>query len=119
MFNYYYYRNFILFKPLYDEGYTKKIFLLFYFLKIPFVGAWYGQDAHTSYFLLFYLFTLLLLKELSLVCHAYVQSRLVVVLLLELAIAVFCLHADLWQGIVVDATCKNLLACVLLRTTET
>lgn len=31
MFFYYYYRNFILFKPLYAEGYTKKIFLLFYF----------------------------------------------------------------------------------------
>ena len=42
MFNYYYYRNFILFtfkgivldKPLYDEGYTKKIFLLFYFFTL-------------------------------------------------------------------------------------
>ena len=38
-----------------------------------------------------------------------IEYWLVVVLLLELAIAVFCLHADLWQGIVVDATCKNLL----------
>ena len=28
------------------------------------VAAWYGQDAHTSYFLLFYFFTLLLLKAL-------------------------------------------------------
>mgnify|MGYP004467298761 CR=1 FL=1 len=36
--------------------------LPFYSLKICFVGAWYGQDAHTSYFLLFYFFTLLLLK---------------------------------------------------------
>jgi len=26
------------------------------------MGAWYGQDAHTSYFLLFYSFTFLLLK---------------------------------------------------------
>ena len=28
------------------------------------MAAWYGQDAHTSYFLLFYFFTLLPLKAL-------------------------------------------------------
>ena len=37
-------------------------------------AAWYGQDAHTSYFLLFYLFTLLPFLLLSVAvgewCHA-------------------------------------------------
>ena len=58
------------------------------------------------------------LKELSLISHAYVQSRLVVILLLELAIAIFCLHADLRQRIVVDAAGEDLLACILLRSAE-
>ena len=66
----------------------------------------------------FYFSTFLLLKELSLISHAYVQSRLVVILLLELAIAVFCLHADLRQRIVVDAAGEDLLACILLRSAE-
>ena len=63
-------------------------------------------------------FVFLLLKELSLISHAYVQSRLVVILLLELAIAIFCLHTDLRQRIVVDAAREDLLACILLRSAE-
>ncbi|EHJ41310.1 hypothetical protein HMPREF0673_00880 [Leyella stercorea DSM 18206] len=39
-------------------------------------AAWYGQDAHTSYFLLFYFFTLLLLNKKESMFHTYMQLRM-------------------------------------------
>ena len=44
-------------------NYKSSNYFLFFTLlqfKICFVAAWYGQDAHTSYFLAFYFFTFLL-----------------------------------------------------------
>ena len=46
------------------------------------------------------------------ISYTDVNSRLVVVLRFELAVAVFCLYADLRQGVIVKATGENLLACI-------
>ena len=59
------------------------------------------------------------LKELSLISNPNVHSRLIVILRLELAVAVLCLHANLWQRIIIDAACEYLLACIFLRTAKT
>ena len=64
-----------------------------------FVGAWYGQDAHTSYFLLFYFFTLLPLKICF--CGGVVWARCPYLLLFTLLLFYSFTFKDMllwWRG---------------------
>ena len=56
-----------------------------------------------------------LLEEKTLISDADVDCRLVIILRLEDALRVFGFHANLWEGIVVDACCHNLTIGPLCR----